>query len=460
MRALLLPNIMTGEVVAESDFTVHSDIAEAISNCEPSHFYWWLPRKAAGKFPPRARQTAFYEDGILEFMTPAFTGRLVELFNRREGLHPVDAVATSRPGLVPVLRFALSTDSSHPVPCFSVEPRVYGAGAVAHNRIEPEALAVSALGYALGHGIYWSEWEMQEGLRTISAWLSPGARELAEKRSLVIPLPVTGPSEAELGPVDKTGPLLFAGRLNTNKRWTAIAEAFAKVVMARKDGKAWIHGGTGAFRKMRPEESRWLRVSERLPERQDFLNLLRRSPVGAYASVDEGANVTVMECLVHGMVMALPRQPWVQKLLSPLAYPYTFNHAAELAPLLDYLLDNTERCRAELKPHRELIRRRNSVEQWQAGWRQVVDLAEQENAVKPLRAHRQAVLKELEVSEQVTFQALAAVRSAWVTKGGSVSRRADETAYAIYRSVRDLDDYESAVPCFVKEGARCRNRSL
>ena len=170
-----------------------------------------------------------------------------------------------------------------------------------------------AAGYASCLAIYWSSWEKKEALDAASLLLAPSALKHADDYGFVVDPLV----DIELAPRKKKPikRLLFAGRLNENKRYKEILQAYGKVLMTRKDVEVWIHSGTGAYAKLDPFYNRWHRTSEKLT-REAYSELLCNSDAGAYLSRDEGANITVLEMILAGIVMVLPKRPWVESYLA------------------------------------------------------------------------------------------------------------------------------------------------
>lgn len=463
MRALLIPQVVTGELTAESDFYGYRQLMELLPAREPSFCYLWVRRRdeqvmrlwpQVEVFAESTNTLTFYQQMV------AVTGRLFELFNRVTGPYPVDVVFTSRAGLVPNLMLGLATSPKAPVPCVLMEPRVYAPGSVTHNLVTEMDAGVRALGYSMALSAYWSEWERDEALRCVALWLSPAALKRAEENAFVLPYVVDVPKEAEKlrksAASDSRKRLLFAGRLNANKRYTQVLASYAKVLAGRQDVEVWVHAGTGAFKKLSTRaggraDHRWHRTSEKLPLRSQYHQLLAGTSVAAYASVDEGVNATVLEMLAWGVVMALPQCPWVEKLFAPQEYPFTFAGLRDLPPLLDWLLDHEDESRARLRPIREGIAASHSVEAWSRGWSRVFDAVGEWNdrfGPKPIRRFREDAQTLLRTREGVPLATALSLLMPWLNqtpwRRGSVFSN-----YAAYLSVRDLDDYSAAEPQLV-----------
>lgn len=456
VRALLLPQVVGGELTAESDFYGYRQIMQMLPKYEPSFCYLWVrgrdedvPRlwPNVEVFAEATQSQTFYQQMV------AVTGRLFEMFNRISGPYPVDAVFTSRAGLVPALMLGLATTAEQPVPVVLLEPRVYAPGSVSHNSVTWMDAAARSLGYAMAFGAYWSEWERDEAFRCIEAWLSPAALQEAQNHAFVLPYVVDVPVNAlelrkSTDSIGKAKRLLFCGRLNANKKFDVVLRSYGKVLMSRMDIDVWVHAGTGAFGKLDPATSRWHMTSEKLPLREDYHALLATANVGAYASVDEGVNATVMEMLSWGIVMALPDRPWVRKLFHGVEYPYTFKSEKELPALLDWLLDHEDEARATLDPIRTEIRRRHSEDVWRTGWTKLFDAVKEWNekyAPDPLRRFREDVKHLLEVQASPLSFATARSSSAIMRSRRPYERRVFSN-YAAYLSVKDMDDFETTTP--------------
>lgn len=456
MRALLLPQVVGGELTAESDFYGYRQIMQMLPKYEPSFCYLWVRGRDADVprlwpnmevFAESTQTQTFYQQMV------AVTGRLFEMFNRISGAYPVDAVFTSRAGLVPALMLGLATTAEQPVPVVLLEPRVYAPGSVSHNNVTWLDSAARSLGYAMAFGAYWSHWERDEALRCVETWLSPAALKEAQEKAFVIPYVVDVPEDALARRAENMHEnmpkrLLFCGRLNANKRFDLVLRSYGKVLMSRMDVDVWVHAGTGAFNKLDPKTARWHQTSESLPLREDYHHLLSTANVGAYASLDEGVNATVLEMLSWGIVMALPNRPWVRKLFGGLEYPYQYGSEKELPPLLDWLLDHEAEARDRLAPIREVIRERHRPEAWERGWRALFDAVKEWNeryGPDPLHRFRADVKHLLEVQASPLSFATALSSSPIVRSRRPYERRVF-SHYAAYLSVKDMDDFETPIP--------------
>ena len=465
MRCLFVPRIITAELAAESDWSIYRSIIDMLSAREPSFFYAWLRRGDEDAANLWENVEYFAEETQLQFYAQsagAVTGRLFELFNRQSGPYPVDAVFTSRAGLVPSLMNGLAHTPDHPVTCVVMDPHVYVPGAAAHDLVTELGAAPRALGYALGLGVYYSDWEREEAMRCVDLWLSPAARRLADERSFVCPVGVDVPADAlDRRPKQDRKRILFCGRLNTNKRWADILDAYAKVAMKRDDMDVWVHAGTGAFKKLdgpgkSAPNAKWHHTTERLPLRSDYHKLLATASVAAYGSDDEGANATVLEMLAWGIGLALRSRTWVKKLFWPLEYPFQYKTFKELPELLDWMLDNEDEVRRRLTPIREMIQAKHGVGAWESGWGHVFDAVADENkkyAPSPLfRAKGWADIL-FEEEDEISLASLLAAGNWTQGQPGRPQRAALAfSRYAAYRGVEALDDFKHAQVHLVKGG--------
>lgn len=238
MRAVLVPQVVTGELTAESDFYGYRQVIEMLSRREPSYLYLWARGRDANMPRLWPNVTVFAEGIAMQTFYQqmvAVTGRFYELFSRISGPYPVDAVFTSRAGAVPAMMLGLATSPEAPVPTVLLEPRVYAPGSVGHNVVTELDAGARALGYAMALCAYWSTWERDEALRCVSMWLSSAAIKRAEENAFVLPYVVDVPTDADsrrdksakvrkgqknLGTAQPKAQkrLLFAGRLNAVPR--------------------------------------------------------------------------------------------------------------------------------------------------------------------------------------------------------------------------------------------------
>lgn len=439
------------ELAAESDFYGHRMVMGMVADRGPAWHYLWLRRR--DEMAPEVWSNAttwFEESDWLTFYQQmvAVSGRVHETFNRITSLHPVDAVFTSRAGAALSLSLGLATDPIVPVPTVIIEPRVYSPGSIAHNRVLDADAAARAIGYATCISVYWSEAEKREALECGKLWLSPAGIESIERNAHVIPYAVDTPLDAmKRRSRSKTKMLLFAGRLNANKRFDKVIESYGKVMMARDDVDVWVHSGTGAYNKLVPSLHRWHRTTERLPSRDEYHKILSGASVAAYGSLDEGVNATVLEMLAWGIVMTLPSRPWVEKLFDPIVYPYVFKTWKELPPLLDWLLDNEKEARARLAPIRQLIEERHREELWHDRWQVVLDEIETANEkIEGLRIARERV------DDWTGSNPLSLIDVAGGLTGiGRPQMRRVFSTYAMHRACADLDSYDGSVPKYGRQ---------
>lgn len=448
MRALLIPQVSALSLASESDFYTHRMLVDLLTDYETSHCYMWLRSRDDGFRPSWPNVSVFPEE--TNWMTfyqqmSSTTGRLFELFNRISGPYPVDAVFTSRAGLVTSLMVGLSAEMEKPVPVVVCEPRIYAPGRMSHNQVTLLDAAARSLGYAFGWTVAWSESEKQEALTCVDTFLKGGLVKQAEERIRVIPYRVDVP-DIENRPDGDRKLLLFSGRLNTNKKWSRILEAFQMLYETRRDVEVWVHSGTGAYAKLDPDQAKWHRTSERFADRADYRNLLRRASAGAYASLDEGSNATVQELVAVGVPMALPDRPWVRKLFDPFEYPFVWRNRRQLVGMLSWILDNEDEARAMIQPASNLIRERASQSEWEWQWRELLDQIRVENdRVRPIDRFRAEVDALLETREEVSFNVALShspvMKNADMVKGRwRPGRRRIFSNYAAWRAVEDLDD--------------------
>jgi glycosyltransferase involved in cell wall biosynthesis len=339
------------------------------------------------------------------------------------------------------------------VPVILTEPRVYGPGEAGHNLAHPTQLALRAAGYASCYGVYWSKWEKQSAIDAAAQYCTPGVLKAIDERAFVVDALVdVDPAMAASPRPAKPRRLLFAGRLNSNKRYQEVLDAYAKVLMARPVGEVevWVHAGTGAFGKLEKAFHRWHRTSERL-DHAAFHELIATAHVGCYLSRDEGANVTTQELIASGIVMALPDRSWVHKLFHPLTYPFIARSETELPALLDWLLDHYEEAHQQLEPIRQLIYAERSWASFLSKFQAVVDVIKAAPRPDPYRVFRD-VVTEMQATRPVDQAAVpfgSALRMFphWRTSAPQYS--AIRGSYASYLAVKDMDDMQHADPLLV-----------
>lgn len=448
----MIPQIGPGAVSAESDYYLHKTVMRALSELEPCFFYVWLKSRHEGAMEPEDDKLFLYEDVDLSFYNQMAVsgGRLIELFHRQHGVYPVDVVFTSRAALAGTLAIGLADRSGKAVPTAITEPHVYAMFEHSHNKVTYIDSVVRGAGYAVGAGIYWSKYERDAALNCASLFLSSAAVKAMEENSFVVDALVDVPEYKRVEP-EGMKRLIFAGRLNVNKRWRDILDSYGKVLMQRKDIEVWVHSGVGAVKKLDPADSRWHRISEKYSY-DDYIKLLSESHVGAYWSLDEGMNISVLEMLMAGIVMVLPNRPWVHKLFDPLEYPYIAKNKAEMASMLDYMLDHYLECWQKLAEVRQLIIKRNGWPTFKANFKDVYDWLKSLEQETPYRKFRDVTMDILNKKGEESFRVIDMATRAWRHYPPSIIPLS--SMYQCYLSVRDLDDMKSAIPVLrLKEDA-------
>lgn len=457
MRALHVPQITVSEVMAESDYTLHRDVMRAIRTTEPSQFYLWLRRGDEEQEVGGPDITLFYEESRLvrsfyALMAYADLPRLVDLFGWQTGPYPTDVVFTSRAVIAPLLQLAMGCcNGQYEMPVVITEPRVYGSlEGPHHNLVTPTQLALRAAGYATCYGLYWSKWEKGEALNAASAYVTDAVLKGWEERSFVVDALVNLPPEDVTNAVRPSDPkrLLFAGRLNSNKRWREVLASYASVFQSRTDVEVWVHSGTGAFTKMDPAEHHWHATSERLPA-LDYWQLLRTAHVAAYASTDEGANVTTQELIAAGVTMVLPKRPWVRKLFDPYDYPFVATDR-EMPTMIDWCLDHWQETFDRLAPIRAMIAQERGWESYRSKFASAAEAIVRHPRPPAYRTFRKIALEQMG-PDGIGWATMRQLVPGW--KSSRPGDAAVRSAMSCYNAVRDLDDLASAEVWLKKEVA-------
>ena len=453
MRCLMIPQIATNEVANESDVYGHLIVQRAMQAYEKSYFYFWLRQGDEGKMLPREDTSFFYDDmpniGFYTQMAAANLYKLVDLFSWQRGYYPIDVVFCSRAGIAPMISLALADiQGTYTVPVVITEPHCYGPGDISHNVQSHTQTILRAAGYAACYGVYWAKYEYNAARRAAELLCSPGIMKDWHERSFMVDALVdVDEAGRNVNRAKSRKRIIFAGRLNSNKRYQSVVDQYAKVLMARTDIEIWIHSGTGAFQKMSdPGDHRWHITSERLL-REDYWKLLGSSHIGAYYSLDEGANVTTEELIACGVVMALPDRPWVKKLFAPHDYPFVFKNLNDLPALLDWMLDNHEQGRQMLEPIRLMIEKERSWIPFRDGMFRLFDVIKAHKRPGPYHAYRD-LANNNPGADGVFHSTLLAATKQW--RSGPPNRSCFRGSFACYQAVREMDTLESADPWLEK----------
>ena len=145
--------------------------------------------------------------------------------------------------------------------------------------------------------------------------------------------------------------------------------------------------------------------------------------------------------------MSLPKRPWVEKLFSPLVYPYVCSEA-ELPALLDWLLDNYDEAYGVLEPVRQMIAARNSWPVFRSKVMVVLDCIRESRQVEGFRTFKNVVLELMEHQNRRSLSLDVALQStsSWRNWPAVAATR---STYSCYQAVRQMDDMSSALPVLV-----------
>lgn len=458
MRALFIPQIVAAAFQSESDIYGHTMILRAMAERGPYWAYMWV-RESDTRFVDdvdrEKRITYFFEEPENSFyqqMAFVDLARLQTLFSWQNGMYPVDVVFTSRAGIAPVMSMALGVGSDYVMPVVIIEPRVYGPGEHGHNKVHPVQLAVRAAGYASCYGVYWSKHEKRMALDAASLFCSPALLKDWDERSIVADVPVMVNELVHGVKKDvKRKRLIFAGRLNANKRWKDVLDAYVKVAISRGDVEIWVHSGTGVYGKLSKVDKEralnWHRVTERLPA-DEYWSLLGSAHAGAYYSKDEGANITIQELIMAGVVMVLPDKPWVKHLFEPLSYPFVVKSAQDIPVLLDWILDHYSDAQRAIAPIREFIQRERSWNAFTQKLEPLWEMLEKHPRPKPFHMYRRVAENLIRERGYVAFRDVLAVTANW--RKGTPARLYPRAMYAGYQAVRDMDALDDAEPVLME----------
>lgn len=118
----------------------------------------------------------------------------------------------------------------------------------------------------------------------------------------------------------------------------------------------------------------------------------------------------------------------------------------EMAPMLDYLLDNWYSAWQELGDIREFIIRRNGWETFRNSMRGVYDWIKEQPESDAFRVFRETTLEFIKREDKVMLSRLLGAAKAYRTS--KPTDLATRSMYQCYSAIRDLDTLDSADPQF------------
>lgn len=158
--------------------------------------------------------------------------------------------------------------------------------------------------------------------------------------------------------------------------------------------------------------------------------------------------------ILAGIVLVLPRRPWVEKLFSPLVYPFVCADS-EFPAVIDWVLDNLDDCRRKLEPIKEMIAKRNSWEAFCGKFQAVYELIEKWPTMEPFRRFRDMTVDLLvnQNRRSIDFSSLLEATKDFRTWTATKNVFKVRCAYACFQAIRHMDDMSSAVPFLVASDA-------
>lgn len=374
MRLLILPMCASrAHITSESDFRVYGDLMEGAREYKiPAFGCWIMFQKLDDELQalPNEQFLCIEPFGSIYDQQINVPPGLVDLFHPLDGKYPVDAIVTSRAILAGSLK-RLFWHSRHPqpqIPVFIVEPHVETSAEIGegkHNVQTDNDLFMRSVGYASSFTFFATERQREGAFGEAARWLSAKVVDNIRRNSVVMPLSIKCD---EIDAVRQSTPKRekftagFFGRLSTNKNWQWIMPVLRKFWMSGKPvDLVAVTPLSGAISDLSdyPEVSRFVDLP-----RIDYLKMLASTHVALNASHEEGFTVGLMEQLYAGLVVLLPRRPWVKALLKHCydSYPWLYTGEAEAYTKLEMVRQDYAAAQASIEPVRQMIRQDYDVQ--------------------------------------------------------------------------------------------------
>lgn len=369
LRLLAVPMCASrAYVTSESDFRVYADLFRAAREYGyPVFGNWVMFEDLKGKLasPPNERFLCIEKFGSIYDLQVSFPRGLVDLFHPVDGKYPIDAIITSRAVLAGWMKrtFWHRMHGKPILPVFIIEPHVETSskdvGEGSHNVITDQELMLRSVGYAQSHTFFATERQKNGALKEASRWLSHTLVDTIDKNSSVTPLIIWCDEMDEVKastPKKEKFTVGFFGRLNGNKNWQFVLETLQKYFRCGKPVDivavtplAGALSGLGDF----PEVMRFVDLP-----RRDYLKMVAGCHVALNASTEEGFSLGLMEQMYGGLVVMLPRRPWVKALLKECyeTYPWLYSGEAEAWTKLEQIRLNYDEAQKSMEPVRAMIR--------------------------------------------------------------------------------------------------------
>jgi len=362
---LLIPHIGKRSVRGDSNFLLYLDIARVFASKGDFVHLLVDGNIQKGDLPE--------VEGVFYIVTPELRGlsyynkmallpqRVVEECSRRSGWRCIDAVLTSRPGIVASVKLALSAVDDAFIPVIYLEPGADDRlprphGGEDYRRLMAHAWQAADMCVAL------TQREKEVILQNLRRYISGSEIQVFMERVVVSPVGVPLDSVDAVRGVAKHPKmtLFFGARAKEVKNIDLVVKTYDRLFKVGKDIRIVVATPTHGRKvveligKQVLEANTAIEICSGL-SRQEYLKKAAEAHVFLAMSRTEGFPVGFWEQMYLGLIGVFPRKPWAVGQL-PEEYPFFFDTEEEAFALLSWIIDHYDEAKAKVAFMEPLIR--------------------------------------------------------------------------------------------------------
>lgn len=367
MNWLIVPHVGKTTLKGESNFLLYLDVARFLASAGDIVHLLVDVEAADEELPkidrvfylrakPAVRGLSFYN------RTALLPPEVVAECHRRRGCRFIDAVLTSRAGIVQAIKTALSAVDLDMVPVVYLEPGAEDK----LRRIKSEGFKRSMAHTWLSADlcVLLTDNEKSVALEQLRTFASGSEVRAFMQRMLVNPVgvPVDAADKYRSSPKHDKFTLFFGARANDVKQLDDVYDVYDRIYRSGRDVRIVFatpstlprtlkHIGHGRL-KENPNVEFHSQLS-----RDEYMRLMSGAHAFVAWSKWEGFPVGFWEQMYLGLVGLFPDKPWARSQL-PKDYPFFFSTKAECFALLSTVIDRYADAKARVAGMPDLIRER------------------------------------------------------------------------------------------------------
>lgn len=367
-RWLLIPQTGLRKIHSDSNYNTFLDLARYLTN--RGHWcYMLMPGYSRDMVTHIPKLMYLFQemdyDWYISFAV-LDSKWLVDLFSRRVGTELIDAVATTKGMLIPLIKEVISDHLlNRDIECYHIEPGVTDNFQVRGRDGGVMQLLRLVLGWAYGIPIFLTEHEKEKAIRFAHEYVSGSTLRMIDEDSIVAPVGVdTKKIDRVLKEVKRNEKftLFYGARINSEKQPERIFDVYDYFFKYGRDIKIVVTTGT----MKRDARTRILKGG------RDYLKIkwgcgrdaYFREAAKCHAFICwtpmEGFPVGYWEQMYFGLIGLFPNYEWAVKHL-PKGYKWIFSNKKEAYAMLMEIADNWQKHHDDMAYIRELIRKEYKV---------------------------------------------------------------------------------------------------